>query len=118
MKKFLLITVLLLPLIICSCDFFLPYDRSNEITVENRCGFRIEVYITQSPSKPPAFIPLYNGMYKTFTKLERGYYYLHVIKPDGSSHYCNRDPIKVEIDDSWIVTWNSREWKFDISCSM
>ena len=113
MKKLLIFTVLFISVVLCSCDFFLDYNYYNEVSVENRCGFRIEVNVTQSSSRPSAYVSLSDGWRQVFTKLDSGHYYLHITRP-GGSYYSTVYPIRIRSDENYIVKWDPWDYEFEL----
>jgi len=86
MKRMMILIVVIISMILGSCDLVGKYD----ITVKNNCVYssqniKIGVYITQSTSAPSAHIPLERGESQIFEGLSYGKYYLHIRTSDGSA---------------------------------
>ena len=111
MKKILILTAIVVALVLVSCDdSLLKYD----ITVVNKCGVPISVIITQNKNKPSSssFIFVDTGKNHTFSNLEDGNYYVHIIDTNDN-YFVTDDSIDVTVSETWEISKNGSTYEIE-----
>ena len=106
MKRIMVLTVIILSLVLGSCDYVTLYD----ITVKNTCGFTVRIGIEwYEYLEPSPYSYLDPGSSTTYKELTYGTRYLHVRDPDYSwSSVRGHSAIEMKVDrsETWEVQWD------------
>ena len=112
MKKILILTAIVVALVLVSCDdSLLKYD----ITIVNNCGVPLSVNITKSKNEPSpsSFVPVDIGKNHTFSNLEDGDYYVHIIDTNTGNYFVTNGSINVNVSETWVISKNGGTYEIE-----
>ena len=119
MKKFFILTVLLVSFIVCSCEE--PDSKkayTSDIKVSNNCSWPIRANISYSKSNS-TWVDIQPNSVHVFSGLEDDNYYLHVTALHETAPTKAREnfflSIRIFVNDTWSVTWDSGNTSYSVA---
>ena len=107
MKKIILPVIVVIAIFLGSCDLSTKYN----VTVENGCPFRIDVYVQLSSSEPSAYITLETSGSNSrhVFNISNAINSIHIRDADNPSNLARKDVLQMYAskNDTWTIKWDN-----------